>query len=257
VFKDTNLISDMRELLQILQHAYGCPVETEFAVNFMSDGSYRINLLQCRPLQIRKNESIPDKLPELDADRTILRGHGGVIGQSRILAVDRIVYVVPAVYGYLSERDRYAVARAVGCICSHPSERAETCTMLLGPGRWGTTMPSLGVPVSLHELSSVAVLCEIAAMHENLTPDLSLGTHFFNEIVESDLLYLAFYPDREGNTLNESLLLNAPNHLSTLVPEAAALENVIKVVSTADLGREHKIYLNADALRQMYALYIQ
>jgi hypothetical protein len=50
--------------------------------------------------------------------------------------------------------------------------------MLLGPGRWGTASPDLGVPVQFAEINHVSVLCEIVTMRENLIPDVSLGTHF-------------------------------------------------------------------------------
>ena len=65
--------------------------------------------------------------------------------------------------------------------------------MLIGPGRWGTTMPELGIPVSFNEIRNTTVLCELVMMHEGLVPDLSLGTHFFNDLVEMDILYMAFF----------------------------------------------------------------
>ena len=73
--------------------------------------------------------------------------------------------------------------------------------MLIGPGRWGTTTPSLGVPVSFAEIDTVSVLCEIVAMRDDLVPDVSLGTHFFNDLVEMDILYLALFPGRQGQLL--------------------------------------------------------
>ena len=66
--------------------------------------------------------------------------------------------------------------------------------MLLGPGRWGTSSPSLGIPVSFVDINRVSVLCEIVAMREDLVPDVSLGTHFLSELVEMDMLYLALFP---------------------------------------------------------------
>ena len=77
--------------------------------------------------------------------------------------------------------------------------------MLIGPGRWGTTTPSLGVPVHFAEINTVSVLCEIVAMRDDLVPDVSLGTHFFNDLVENDMLYLALFPKREGNYWNDAL----------------------------------------------------
>ncbi len=79
--------------------------------------------------------------------------------------------------------------------------------MLLGPGRWGTSSPELGIPVHFAEISRVSVLCEIVTMRENLIPDVSLGTHFLNELVEMNILYMALFPQQQPNYLNESFFL--------------------------------------------------
>ena len=70
--------------------------------------------------------------------------------------------------------------------------------MLVGPGRRGTSMPALGVPVSFAEINTAAVICELTLMHAGLAPDVSPGPHFFNDLVEMDMLYLAVSPGRRG-----------------------------------------------------------
>ena len=52
----------------------------------------------------------------------------------------------------------------------------------------------------------LSIVCEIVAMRESLVPDVSLGTHFFNELVENNMLYLAFFQGRDGNSINQSIL---------------------------------------------------
>jgi pyruvate,water dikinase len=74
--------------------------------------------------------------------------------------------------------------------------------MLIGPGRWGTHSPSLGIPVAFGEISRASVICEVVEMHERLIPDVSLGTHFFNDLVEHDMLYVAYFPRNSGNTID-------------------------------------------------------
>ena len=111
-------------------------------------------------------------------------------------------------------RDRYSIARLIGRLLHLRGETVAGTlpqpprknVMLIGPGRWGTTTPSLGVPVHFAEINTVAVLCEIVAMRDDLVPDVSLGTHFFNDLVEKDMLYLALFPKREGNYWNDALL---------------------------------------------------
>jgi len=77
------------------------------------------------------------------------------------------------------------------------------------------------VPVSFAEIDTVSVLCEIVAMRENLVPDVSLGTHFFNDLVEWDMLYLALFPGRAGNQWSLEFFEQSANRLEGLIPDAA------------------------------------
>ena len=101
--------------------------------------------------------------------------------------------------------------------------------MLLGPGRWGTTTPSLGVPVSFSEINNITVLGELAYEGGNLMPELSFGTHFFHDLVESDIFYAAIFPQKDGVIFNRDKLAEMPNVLSSFLPDEQDYENVIKV----------------------------
>jgi hypothetical protein len=170
-----------------------------------------------------------------------------------MLTIDRIIYVVPSVYGNLPQRDRYSIARLIGKL-THPEKQGKAKTiMLLGPGRWGTSTPSLGVPVSFSEINTVSVLCEIDTMHEGLAPDLSLGTHFFNDLVERDVLYIGFSVSKEQNTLNQDLLNELPNGLADFLPEASTWSQAVRVIDAPDTAR---IVLIADHMKQKAAVYV-
>jgi hypothetical protein len=101
--------------------------------------------------------------------------------------------------------------------------------MILGPGRWGTTTPSLGVPVRFSEINKAAVLGEIAYNQRGFVPELSFGSHFFQDIVELEIFYAAIFPDREGVFFNEAFLKKQENMLLKLLPESTTLFDVIKV----------------------------
>ena len=248
----------------------------EFTTNIRPDGTFLINVVQCRPLHVQSDcavTALPDDIPPEDI---LLRARDAILGRSRVCTVDRVIYVMPEVYGRLPLPDRYAVARLVGRLCrmdSTPAETGETSRqsrvpeerpededvkrkiLLLGPGRWGTSMPSLGVPVTFHEISGIAVLGEIVAMHDNLVPDVSLGTHLFNELVEADILYFALFPGRETNSLNTALLDSAPNRLEHLVPESAVWSNAVKVIDTAEFSPGRRMILNANTPKQEVVCY--
>jgi len=257
LLSETSYIDDMRQMLAALEAAYGCPVDTEFTTNVSSSGRYKVNLVQCRPLQVYGCGTAVDLPPDLQDQQVVLRASGAVIGRSRRISVDRAVYIVPAVYGDLPLRDRYAVARLIGRIMHADGPRAPKTILLIGPGRWGTTTPSLGVPVSFAEIDTVSALCEIVAMRDDLVPDVSLGTHFFNELVELDILYLALFPTQANNAWSRTFFeTEAGNRLTDLVPEAADWESVVRVLDFGDAPGQGPLWLNADTLQQRVLCYV-
>jgi hypothetical protein len=260
----TPFVAEMRELLRILQEAYDYPVDCEFTANFLDPERYKINLVQCRPLQVTAEGDAVELPQDVRREDCILEARGAVIGRSRASVIDRLVYVPPAVYGQLPLRERYSVARLIGRL-THlrdssrpaPSAVAAKSVLLIGPGRWGTTTPSLGVPVHFAEINTVSVLCEIVAMRDDLVPDVSLGTHFFNDLVENDMLYLALFPNREGNFWNDALLQSAPNRLAELLPDDAQWSKAVRVIDlrpAANLGAVAR--LTADAIGQQVICYL-
>ena len=246
LLSNTAFVARMREMLHILQEAYEYPVDVEYTANFLPDRGMRINLLQCRPLQVQGDEGFTELPVDVPPERLLLKAQGAVIGRSRTLRIGRLIYVAPSVYGQMSIRDRHSVARLIGQITRLGPPGGNGDIMLLGPGRWGTTTPSLGVPVTFSEISGVSVLCEIVAMREDLVPDVSLGTHFSSEMIETDMLYLALFPEKAGNLLNEEFFSAAPNKLPEILPAAAAQSYAVKVIDAADLanGEIPRVYAN-------------
>ncbi len=250
----TGFTETMRRILHVLQASYAHPVDIEFTVNFGGDGEPVINLVQCRPLQVQGAGTIkPEDIPKPEqASEYLIRSESAVIGLSRVLQVDSFVYVVPDQYSALPMRDRYEVARVLGTVTQALQARnPDGQTVMLGPGRWGTSSPELGVPVTFQDICGVAVIVEIVTMHDGLMPDVSLGTHFLNELVEMNMLYLCLSPGQAGCMLAEPAILGAQTILDELVPDAGRWHDVIRVVPAAALaGTADGIYLLADARKQ-------
>lgn len=251
---DTPFVQDMREMLGLLRDAYDYPVDTEFTANFLADGGYRINLVQCRPLQVKEGGSIVAPPQKLEPDHVVLEALGTIIGRSSLATVDRLIYVAPRAYAKLSISARFSIARMIGRLTRLQSEQPATL-MLLGPGRWGTSTPSLGVPVSFAEINTVSVLCEIVAMGDDIVPDVSLGTHFFNELVEANMLYIALHPGRSGNSLNEAFFERRRNRLADLLPEESRWSEVVQVIDIREAGGE-RLFINANCLNQKAICYL-
>lgn len=253
---ETPFVRDMREMLRLLQAAYEYPVDVEFTANFSSDGGYRINLVQCRPLQVREGGSVIEPPIAIPPKELVLESRGAIIGQSSFTRVDRVIYVVPSAYGRLPIADRYTVARLIGRLTHVEGGDVPRIVMLLGPGRWGTRMPSLGVPVTFAEINTISILCEVVAPGLYVVPDVSLGTHFFNDLVEGNILYLAVFPEKKGQALNEGFFLTSKNRLADLLPDEARWAEVVRVVDLAEGPAGMALYLNANALTQRALCYL-
>lgn len=241
---ETGFLDEMRAILHTLAGAYAHPVDIEFTVNFLTKDDFRINLLQCRPFQVKEGIE-PVTLPENpDPARVVMATAGPIIGEAVTKRIDRIVYIVPARYSVLNESERYTVARHIGEIMNAPG--APPVTMLVGPGRWGTKMAAMGVPVSFAEIRNVSVICEVVTMHAGLTPDISLGTHFFNDLVELGIVYIGLYPERPGYRLNEEWLLSRPNLRPGLIKAHGAPAEAVHICDAAP----GEIIIHADVVAQ-------
>ncbi len=227
--ENTPFVKQMQEVLRILREAMGTPVDLEFA----HDGEH-LYLLQCRP-QVQMDDlgqvHMPARIPHgrklFSASKYVTNGH--------VEGIRHIVYVDPEGYRNLPSRtDLLDVAEAVSRLNNTLARRS---FILMGPGRWGSRGDlTLGVGITYSGINNAAMLIEIARKKGNYVPDLSFGTHFFQDLVEAKIRYLALYPDEEGNLFNEEFFLNSPSCLLELLPEFARLEKVVRVI---DLERDH------------------
>lgn len=246
-FKDT-----MQRILKSLESAYGYPVDIEFTVNFKKDKIFQINLLQCRPLQtsgLGRRVEIPEGIKD---EKIIFRSHGYFLGGNILQAIDRIIYVDPKAYAALpTQSERYDIARAIGELNRNIENRDKSAVMLLGPGRWGTTTPSLGVPVSFAEINNMTALVEIAFTVGNIMPELSFGTHFFQDLVETGIFYLALFPEDENVYINERFFDAIPRGLAELGKEYRKYDHIIKSIDIKSRGFK----LAADIVSQRLLFY--
>jgi hypothetical protein len=242
----------MQKMLKGLERIYNYPVEIEFTANLTQQGDIKINLLQCRPLQT-KGQAKRVTIPKLSArQRVFFQTTGYFMGGSIWQRIKRIIYVEPEGYNTLSLSGKYDVARLIGKLNKMITEREEMPTLLLGPGRWGTTTPSLGVPVRFSEINNITVIGEIAHENGNLMPELSFGTHFFQDLIETDIFYVGLFPGRPGVTFNRKLLDLFENRLQALLPESSKYRDVVKVYDT----EEKPLRIMADIVSEKLVCFI-
>ncbi len=243
----------MSRMMKRLEEIYEYPVDIEFTANFNAAGKIQINLLQCRPFQTKGHYSRVSIPSLIDERKILLRQEGNFMGGSVYCSIAQIIYVDPAGYIKLPLAEKYDIARLIGKINKTIKKRDESPTLLFGPGRWGTTTPAMGVPVTFSEINNVAAIAEIANPDGSLMPELSFGTHFFQDLVEMDMFYMAVYPGKRKAIFNKLWLEKQPNILKDLVPEDKKYADVIRVCNV----RNKDMLLIADIVSQQVICFAQ
>jgi hypothetical protein len=249
----TSFAGIMHRMLKKLESIYHYPVEIEFTVNFTQYNDYRINLLQCRPVQAKGQTGkirIPTDLPETIV---LFRTEGPFMGGSISRQIKRIIYVDPAGYSVLTLSEKYDIARLTGKFNKTIKNRDEIPTLLLGPGRWGTTTPSLGVPVRFSEINNITFMGEIAYSDGNLMPELSYGSHFFQDLIETDIFYIAIFPDNPDVIFNKEMFSSFSDVTETLIPESKKYSEVVKVYDITD----NSLRIMSDMLSQKLVCFVE
>lgn len=234
LLQGTSFAKTMSDMLKKLEQVYRYPVDIEFTANADNEGQLRINLLQCRPFQTKGHYSrlqLPDKISR---NKILIQQEANFMGGSIYQSLWRIIYIDPKGYAKLSLSEKHDVARLTGKLNKQIGNREKMPTILLGPGRWGTTTPAMGVPVTFSEINNITAIGEIAYQEGSLIPDLSFGTHFFQDMVEMDIFYMAIYPDKDGVIFNTAWMKKQPNILTDLMPNDGRFANVVYVYDVRD-----------------------
>ena len=223
----TDFAQVMKQIMAIVAERYNYPVDVEYACNFSPDGEYRVNLLQCRTIQTHGlgQAGVMPKVQEF-----FWRIKGNFMGGNACIPVRHVVFVKVGPYLDLPEQRKYQVARQIGVLNNLLRDEQ---SILLGPGRWGSTTPSLGVPVGFAEINRFACICELAYRSHGLRPELSYGSHFFQDLVESGIFYAAIYQGEEGCDFREELFDSLPDRYRELTGDET-LEGVIRVCDLRD-----------------------
>jgi len=233
---------ELKTMLDLLEEGLGEPVDVEFA----HDGD-AFFMLQCRALSrgaLAQRVKVPSGV---SAEHQVFSANRYVqMGQAS--DIEYVVLVDPRDYEELQTREEMLrVARAVGAVNKALPQRR---FLMMGPGRWGSRGDiRLGVPVTYADICHTTILVEIARKKGSYLPDVSFGTHFFNDLVESGINYLPLYPDDPEVVWNDAFLNDSTNCLAEVVPEFADMEHVVRVIRVADAadGRLLQVVMDAEA----------
>jgi len=228
--KETSFASLMDKILQKLEEGYDTPVDIEFVADLDEKGQIKINLLQCRPLsELRDQKDV--SLPTDVDPRDLIFETDSCVNTALVDDVKYIVYVDTDNYHALPREQKYQVGRAIGRI-NGIIEAADESYILIGPGRWGSNNIDLGVNVTYADIDASAVIVEVAKTSGGYVPEVSYGTHFFQDLVEDKIYYLAVYPGLDNNYINENYLQSATSLLEEMSPAHKNLSPIIRVIRT-------------------------
>ncbi len=239
LFDKTDFLNKMNKILRKLEEKIGFPVDVEFA----SDGD-KLYIVQCRPQsQTLDRERV--KIPRDIKDNRKLFSANKYITTGNLENLEYIVYVVPEEYASLESKEKMQeVARIVGELNKKLPKRK---FILMGPGRWGSRGDiKLGVPVKYREIHNTALLAEVAKERGGYEPELSFGTHFFQDLVESNIKYLPLYPEEDENIWREEMFFRSENKLTDFLNEYEDFEEVVRVIDVGDISKGGTLTVTMD-----------
>ena len=222
----------MKTVLTRLAQEYEQPVDIEFAVS-LTPGSGKPNLtfhlLQCRPqnqwnAESREIQSLPTDLGAQDKILVCTQ----MVPQGRVNQVEYILYVDAEAYYQLDTLEKHSeVAHWIGKLNTALEGRV---FILIGPGRWGSSDPMQGVPVTYADIFNSRALVEVASKKSGFSSEPSYGTHFFQDLVESQIYPLAVHSEEPGDHLNWDFIRQSKNQMSTFFPAPTQANRCIKVI---------------------------
>ncbi len=226
--KNAQLMADMRDILALLQARYDYPVDVEYTVNVSPDGRYLIDLLQCRPLQMTGEAEAVAFPDEGTFGGVLVETKGVSMGFSRRLDIDAAVYIDPIAYYRMPYSEKYRVRTALSAVNWKLKGRGKKL-LLMAPGRICTSSPELGVPSSFADISEFSAILEISESRAGYMPELSYGSHIFQDLVEAGILYSAVFEESSTLRYEPERVTAARNALPDYVDNAEELKDIVFV----------------------------
>ena len=246
LLRRTDFAERMRRILKILEKHYHAPVDTEFTIEISDPESLRpnveISLLQCRPQS--HLQEVEARLPKNIPDEDIVFATTRMVPHGRVEGVRYVIYVVPEVYLTLpTNTARSDVGRVISQLNVALAEQNFIC---VGPGRWGTRNPDLGVFIGYSDIYNTSALVEISGQDIGLAPEPSFGTHFFQDLVEANIYPLGIYLDDEETIFKRDFFYDTPNRLTEWISADKGLANCVRLIKVEDFRPDHHLDIVMD-----------
>ncbi len=245
----TPFTNRMKAILRALELAYHSPVDVEFALSLKQDVGLQpklgIVMLQCRP-QSHLGDAEAEKMPTNLSDREVIFSSDFMVPRGKIDKINYVVYVKAKNYFAMkSNIERVELARTIGRLNEALQKEKFIC---VGPGRWGSSNADLGVPIAYGDIYHSKALVEMAGENLGLPPEPSLGTHFFQDLLEAQIYPLALQLDDPKTMFNREFFDEQPNHLNEWIAADEQYEQCLQLLAVGDFapGKTMSILMNDD-----------
>jgi len=237
----------MRDALKLLETHYDSPVDTEFTIEVLKPNTLNpdvsITLLQCRP-QSHIQETSQAKLPRELLEKDIIFSTQRMVPQGMVEGIRYLLFVSPEGYFSIStQAERTKLIRAIGQL--NAALEGETF-IAVGPGRWGTSTPDLGVHVAYGDIYNARSLVELSGESVGTSPEPSFGTHFFQDLMEAHIYPLAVFLDDKDILFNHDFFYETPNKVLKFISIEKRLTRTLRLLAVKDYRPGHHIDLVMD-----------
>jgi hypothetical protein len=243
LLRRTSFAGTMRTIVRLLEKHYRAPVDIEFTLQVIdlqsARPSIRISILQCRPQSQMEDEEA--NIPEDLQVENVIFSSRHMVPRGTVDGIRYVLFVSPEDYFHLtSQAERSKLERAIGAL--NVALKGETF-ICVGPGRWGTSTPDMGIHINYGDIYNTRALIELTG--QGIGPDLepSFGTHFFQDLMEARIYPLAVYLDDEDVIFNEDFFYQTPNHLMEWLSAQKILTRCLRLIKVDDFRSGHHLTL--------------
>ncbi|MDA3823818.1 MAG: hypothetical protein PF450_14575, partial [Bacteroidales bacterium] len=179
------LAKTLQLILDVGKEALGSPVEIEYALDLdiAANGKASFHLLQIKPMLGTGTEFSFD-VEKINKDKMLVFAEKSM-GNGKIDDISNVIFVKPGVFDKLRTREIASELQ----VMNKKMVAAGKKYILIGPGRWGTSDPFIGIPVNWSQISNARIIIETSL--EDFPLDASLGSHFFHNVTSMNVGYFS------------------------------------------------------------------
>lgn len=231
LLRRTPFPSLLSRMLRLLEEHYHGAVDLEFTVQIPDPRAVspqvKISLLQCRPQSILKATQVIQLPKELPGERIAFQTRF-MVPQGSVSGIRYVLFIPPEAYFTLPcTAKRKELAGVIGQLNAALPGQPFIC---VGPGRWGTLNTDLGVYVSYADICNAEALVELSGKGIGPAPEPSLGTHFFQDLMEAQIFPLAICIDHPETIFNRAFFYDSPNCLADWIDCEPEMETCVRLI---------------------------